>query len=164
MAEEGQEKKKGSKLKLIIIVLLVLLLGAAGYFAYNKFMGGADTPPEEAAQEQPADSGNGEASPEGAVIVSLDTFTVNLADPLGRRYLKITMDVELTGEDAATQLESENPKVKDRIITLLTSMSYADISSPEGKLLLKNEIVDRLNQILGGSKVLNVYFTEFIVQ
>ena len=37
-----QEKKKGSKVKLIIIVLLVLLLGAAGYFAYDKFMAGGD--------------------------------------------------------------------------------------------------------------------------
>ncbi|THB69432.1 MAG: flagellar basal body protein FliL [Desulfovibrio sp.] len=171
MAEEVQEApKKGSKMKLIVIVLLLLVIGAGGYIAYDKFLsGGEEETTEEPTSEGTEESGEAQVpsesrSPEGAMIVTLDTFTVNLADPLGRRYLKITVDVEVINEDVAATLEAEDPKVKDRIITLLTSMSFADISTPEGKLLLKNEIVDRLNQILGGPMVLNVYFTEFIVQ
>ena len=32
------------------------------------------------------------------------------------------------------------------------------------KLLLKNEVADRLNQILGAPRVTRVYFTEFVIQ
>jgi flagellar FliL protein len=40
------------------------------------------------------------------------------------------------------------------------------ISSPEGKFQLKDEILFRANQILGGEKdiIKNLYFTEFVMQ
>jgi flagellar FliL protein len=56
------------------------------------------------------------------------------------------------------------PKVRDAINLLLSSKTYADLATMESKILLKNEIVERLNQILGGSKVTRVYFTEIVIQ
>ena len=47
---------------------------------------------------------------------------------------------------------------------LLSSKSYADLSPAENKLMLKNEIVDRLNQILGGPKVTRAFFTDMVIQ
>ena len=97
-------------------------------------------------------------------LVSLPTFVVNLADPLGRRYLKLTVDVEMRDIDAAEKLSKNEPKVRDAIILLLSSKTFADLSSIENKMALKDDIVKRLNQIVGGSNVLRVYFTEMVVQ
>ena len=83
---------------------------------------------------------------------------------MGRRYLKVTMDVEVSDAAASTALTAAMPRVKDTLLLLLSSKTFADISSMDRKLELKNEIVDRLNLIIGKGKVRNVYFTEFVVQ
>ncbi|MDY7001202.1 MAG: flagellar basal body-associated FliL family protein [Thermodesulfobacteriota bacterium] len=172
MAEEEQklespkeEKKKSGKLKWIIILVLLLGLGGGGgYFAYTKFFSGkgdATNATEEAGEEEGAE----EAGEEGETgMTSLPTFVVNLADPLGRRYLKLSMDVEVKGLETVEELTKAEPKIRDAVILLLSSKTFADLSTMENKLLLKNEIVERLNQVLGGSKVLRVYFTEMVVQ
>ncbi|PKN40224.1 MAG: flagellar basal body protein FliL [Deltaproteobacteria bacterium HGW-Deltaproteobacteria-18] len=163
-APEKVEKKKGGKLKLIIIVLLVLgVLGGGGFAAWKFFLqpkaeGSAENATAEGAGEQKA-----EAEP-GGQLVTLDSFVVNLSDPMGRRYLKTTLDVEVANAAAAAELTAAMPKVKDTLLLLLSSKSFADISSMDKKIELKNDIVSRLNQIIGKNKVHNVYFTEFVVQ
>ncbi|MCA1944410.1 MAG: flagellar basal body-associated FliL family protein [Desulfovibrio sp.] len=148
-------------LKWIIIIVLLLLLGGGGYFAYTKFLGGADNATQTASENPNAQV---DARPGDIQMVTLPTFLVNLADPLGRRYLKMTLDVELVNKAAAEELNKQTPKVRDAIILLLSSKSYADLATPESKLLLKNEVVERLNLILGGARVRNVYFTDMVIQ
>ena len=159
MIEEGSEKKKSGKMKWIIMLLVLLLLGGGGFAAYKfYFQEQTDTPTEM------ADAQLEEANPADAMVVTLPSFLVNLSDPLGRRYIKLTLDVEVTDQDAASVLESASAKVRDAVILLLSSKSYADLASLESKLLLKNELVTRLNQIIGSSKVVRVYFTELVIQ
>ncbi|MFV0421012.1 flagellar basal body-associated FliL family protein [Oleidesulfovibrio sp.] len=158
MAEEVTQEKKGGKLKWIIMIVLLLVLAGGGAFAYFTFFaGGGDTAQEEQVQQ-------GEETPEDVQIVTLPTFLVNLSDPLGRRYLKMTLDVEVINPKAGEELNRATARIQDAIILLLSSKSYADLAPLENKLLLKNEIVARLNQILGGSKVRRVYFTEMVIQ
>jgi flagellar FliL protein len=47
---------------------------------------------------------------------------------------------------------------------LLSSKSYAEIGSVEGKYQLRDEIVQRINQFIGGDGVKTAYFTEFVIQ
>jgi len=166
VAEDDKEKKKGGKLKLIIILLLILgLLGAGGFVAWKFFLDKpAADPNADPQQVQMQDGQQAEASPKDAQVVTLPTFLVNLADPLGRRYIKLTLDVEVINPEAAQELEGSQAKVRDAVILLLSSKSYADLAPLESKILLKNELVTRLNQILGGSKVVRVYFTELVIQ
>ena len=105
-----------------------------------------------------------EAVDTGGQLVTLDSFVVNLSDPMGRRYLKATLDVEVADAAAAAALTAAMPKIKDTLLLLLSSKTFADISSMDKKIELKNDIVDRLNLIIGKNKVRNVYFTEFVVQ
>jgi flagellar FliL protein len=166
-APEKEVKKKGGKLKLIILLLLVLgILGGGGFAAWKFYL--EPKMAGEAAAEAPTE-GEGakpaeEAPATGGQLVTLDSFVVNLSDPMGRRYLKTTMDVEVADTAAAAELTAAMPKVKDTLLLLLSSKSFEEISSMDRKLELKNQIVDRLNLILGKGKVRNVYFTEFVVQ
>ncbi|WP_457572271.1 flagellar basal body-associated FliL family protein [Desulfovulcanus sp.] len=166
--EQTEEKKKGGILKWIILLVLLIALGAGGFFGYKYFFASPEdkvaageenqTQDKQAQQEeQPAEQGPTE-------MYSLPPFVVNLADPLGRRYLKLSLDVELIDKKTVELMDRELPKIKDSILLLLSSKSFADIDSMEEKIQLKNEIVERLNQILGKAKVVRVYFTEFVVQ
>lgn len=163
---DDEKPKKGGKLKWIIILLvLLILLGVGGFFAWKFFFAKpAEDPAAGQQQVQMAEGGEGETSPKDAQVVTLPTFLVNLADPLGRRYIKLTLDVEVINPDVAAELEGAQAKVRDAVILLLSSKSYSDLAPLENKILLKNELVTRLNQILGGSKVIRVYFTELVIQ
>ena len=159
--EEG--KKKGGMLKWIIIAVALIALGVGGYFGYTMFFASDDAATgEEAAQD---DQGGGEAleNLEGQ-LVPLPTFLVNLADPLGRRYLKLGVEVEVRDEEAAAALTKYEAKVKDTLLLLLSSKTYDALSTMKAKVELKQEIADRLNQIVGNGSVLRVYITEMVIQ
>ncbi|EPR34506.1 flagellar basal body-associated protein FliL [Alkalidesulfovibrio alkalitolerans DSM 16529] len=162
MAEEEQQeapKKKKGLIKWIVLALLILGLAGGGYFAYVTFFA---SPSGEKAGEAAA------PAPESVKgykdLVTLPTFVVNLADPLGRRYLKLGMDVEVVDLKTVNELKQNESRVRDAVILLLSSKTYNDIGTTEGQILLRKEIVERLNQVLGGPKVLRVYFTEMVVQ
>jgi flagellar FliL protein len=163
-APEKEEKKKGGKLKLIIIAVVVLaVLGGGGFAAWKFFLQPKTTDEAANATGEDASKKVEEAQP-GGQLVTLDSFVVNLSDPMGRRYLKTTMDVEVANAAAAAELTAAMPRVKDTLLLLLSSKSFEEISSMDKKIELKNDIVSRLNQIVGKNKVRNVYFTEFVVQ
>lgn len=165
MADEEKSKKKG-KGKIFKLLILLILLGGVGFGAWKFVLpmvtgGGGDEPQQ---SEQSGSAQQGQAGSSKNIVVGLPTFTVNLADPLGRRYIKLTLEVEVNSEEAAKELENNTAKVRDAINMLLSSKSYADLAPAENKILLKNEIVERLNQILGGPKVARVYFVDMAIQ
>ncbi len=95
---------------------------------------------------------------------SLDPFIVNLQDNVGTRYLKLTVQLELDSPSLQAEIESHLPKIRDAVIILLSSKSYADIGTVEGKYRLRDEIVQRVNKFLSGGRVKTAYFTDFVIQ
>ena len=96
------EEKKSGMLKWIIIAVVIAALGVGGYFVYPMLMG---APEDEAATEEMAEEAGGvpAESLEGQ-IVPLPLFLVNLADPLGHRYLKLGIEVEVRDPEAVAAL------------------------------------------------------------
>ncbi len=97
-------------------------------------------------------------------IYSLDTFIVNLAGESGKRYLRVTMDLELSNGVSEAEMKQRLPQMRDSILMVLPSKRFEDIRSIEGKINLRNEIIENLNGIFGKETVANIYFTEFVVQ
>jgi flagellar FliL protein len=56
------------------------------------------------------------------------------------------------------------PLMRDLLLTLFTSKLFSEIRTPQGKALLRDEIINRMNRALNKDLVKAVYFTEFIVQ
>jgi len=72
---------------------------------------------------------------------------------------------KLVAEDTfKARIDDLRPKIDDVIMTLLSSKKYDEISSMEGKQALKEELIDAINKIFGYDAVMNVYFTQFLVQ
>jgi len=95
---------------------------------------------------------------------ALDDFIVNLFHPSEDRFLRIKIEFELEGQDTQKEIEKKLPKIRDSLLMLLSSKSVEEISTLQGKLILKNEIINRINSILSTGHISAVYFTEFIIQ
>jgi flagellar FliL protein len=56
------------------------------------------------------------------------------------------------------------PAINDSLITLISSKSFEQINTAEGKEMLRLEIMDLVNSRLTEYHVIAIYFTEFVVQ
>lgn len=140
---------------LVGLAVLLLLAGAVvgGVFAYRALRGSGTG--------GPAAPG---ARPAVGPIYRLDPFVVNLADVGRSRFLRVVLQLELDGSAAASELDALGPRVRDAILTLLSSKSSAELATVGDRERLRSEILHRLNGLLSGGAVVQVYFTEFLVQ
>ncbi|HDH53535.1 MAG TPA: flagellar basal body-associated FliL family protein [Nitrospirae bacterium] len=150
----GDTKKKGGSKKLLIIIVAAgIVLGAGGFAGYKLLAGkkgGEDV------LEKKVDANTS--------IFALAPFVLNLSD-IGR-YLKVTIQFEISDESFQEFVKAKTPQLRDTIITLVSSKSLTSIASPEGKFQLKDELLFRANQVMGLDKDVfkNLYFTEFVMQ
>ena len=160
---EGAEAKKPIGMIIGIIVGL-LVLGGGGYYAYINFF------QEKPVEEKPAE---GEEAKEEApaeedlflgVMFPMDPFVVNLAGSEGKRFLKVTIFLELSTPEVHLEIKENIQKVTDSILILLSSKAFEDVYSVQGKFKLKDEITTRVNRFLVVGHIKDAYFTEFIIQ
>ncbi|NOZ28603.1 MAG: hypothetical protein GXP39_11200 [Chloroflexi bacterium] len=116
------------------------------------------------------------------IMFPLGERLVNLADPGGYRYLRISIVLEFLPESAEfyhlppekrreeeelfkEELTRQKPVIDDVITYVLSSKTFAEVFTVEGKEELKKEIMEKLNESLGSGKYVGaVYFTDFVVQ
>ncbi len=153
--KETSQPKSGSKKLIILIAIVAVLLaggGAGAYFFFFKGSGG-----------EQADSSKKEKEHEN-IVQEMDTFLVNLVDPGGKRFLKITMKMKLSSPPAQEEFKNRQFEMRDLVLMLLTSKEYDEVSKPEDKVTLKKDILASLNKVMHKGQVLDVYFTDFLVQ
>jgi len=177
--QEGSGEKKSNKLLIIIIiVILVLVIAIGGLVAYLLLSGDEEeatttttpqtektaTAPKQVSRTATAGSESLRKLNEIGVLYPLDTFTVNLKSDSGRRYLKVTMDLELSGQELTAELDNKTAVIRDRIIRILTSKTLEEVTSRKGKDKLTQQIKNTLNAMLVDGQIQGVYFTEFVIQ
>ena len=172
--EGGEGKKKGKGKLIIILVVALLILGGGGFAAYKFLFSSPEEPavsanaeggPEGTAQGTEGQAqGEGQAEEAGTQVYPLDPFIVNLADPVGNRYLKVKVALQLDSALLQAEVETKIPQIRDGFLILLSSKSLSQINTTEGKLKLRSELLHRVNQVLKKGRVTTLYFTEFVVQ
>lgn len=160
--KEETPQKKGKGLVIGIIAVVAIALGVGGYLFMGKDKAVSAEEGVHAAAEEAGS--HGEAKAGAGQIFNLEPFIVNLQDNSGTRYLKLTVNLELNSGTTAGELTAQAPQIRDSLIILLSSKSYADIGTVEGKYQMRDEIVARVNQFLSKSSVKTAYFTEFVIQ
>jgi len=175
--ESAPQEKKSSNMLMIIIIVVLILIIIGGAVVGFLLMGSDD---EVVAANKPAPQANEKSNPQTkkssanysdsrklndiGILYPLDTFTVNLKSDSGRRYLKVTMSLELEGEELSLELDSKSPVLRDRVIRILTSKTLEEISSKKGKQKISEQIMDTLNAMISDGRIKGIYFTEFVVQ
>lgn len=184
MADEKEEKQEGKKggnslVLIIVAVLLVVVLLLGGLIVVLLASGGDSGEQDPAAattEVHAAPAAQGGKPAAGAPkersndffnvgpMYPLDQFLVNLLSETGSRYLKMTINIELSSELLTPEIEQKKPLLRDIVIRILSSKTYEDISTTKGKERLKDEIAAKINETLRDGYVKNVFFTDFIVQ
>ena len=178
--EEGEAKsspRAWSKKKIPLIggVLLVQLVVA--YFLVAKFFLPPMSPPPESPGNNPpvereAIEDREQTPPEGPVkpgegaIHILEDVIVNPAGTGGNRYLvtSIAFEVDPKNKKLAKEIETKEPLLRDRIITLLSSKGIPELIDVSRRDSLRQEVLQVVNQELEEGKVFWVYFTKYVLQ
>jgi flagellar FliL protein len=155
--EEGQAKNKTgkkSKTTFFLAMGIVVAIAVAATFGVLFFTGGskADT-------AKPV-----KAETTVTSIFSLDPFIVNIYDGQDMRYLRLKVEMGVAGEEAKNRMKEQEAQIRDGIITLLTSKTWQDLQTPQGKTQLKQQILNTVSKIVPQGTVNQVYFTDFVVQ
>ncbi len=157
MAEENSsevKQKSGLDLKIILIGLLIFLVAmGASYFLMKSLMAPLMPKDETKSSEEVLTGG----------LVSAGEFTTNVNDVAGNRYLKVEVSVEISDKEAEESVKEFMPIIRDRILTILSKKTVADLDA-SNRDNLKEEIKADLNSKLGKGYIKSVYFTNFIMQ
>jgi len=119
--------------------------------------------------------------PGEGVMINMSTKIINLVDPGGRKYIRLTVVVEFAPDnpeymslpaaekttyltDFTAKLTALMPIMDDTVITLLSTKTYEELYTADGKEKLRVEIMDTLSKKLTGFQIISIYFTEFVVQ
>ena len=113
-----------------------------------------------ASADADAKGANGAKAASGAV--QLEPFILNLADPEGDRFLRVSLSVVFAGHVVPSA--AEQVRLRDRILTILSSKTADEVTSFEGKEALRRELEGSIARTFEGSEVDELFFTEFLVQ
>ena len=156
MAEE-EKSRKNPFMPLIIIqsITLALVVTILILLLINKPV-----------SKHPKDKGSKKESKRVKAVATyqLQPFIVNLLDEEGRRYLKVTMDLALDSKETIQEVEDKMASIRDTIIMILTNKGFKDVCNISGKAKLREEIKRGINNVLESGNVIDVYFSEFVIQ
>ncbi len=108
--------------------------------------------------------GEGEGKNRDASLVKLDPFILNVGDTKDTRFVKLVVCLDLSAPTLAERVKTRNGAIRDAVIMIVTSKTAQDIMYAEGRLQLKDALLERINRVMGDKAVKNIYFTDVIVQ
>ena len=152
------------KMLMIVVGVAVLVLGLMGgmFFMLWHKMSNMSAGAQGQANHAPSHK---EEKKEGVgPVFPLETFIVNLADRDKDRYLRVTIQLEMDKPTLKEEMEKRLAQIRDRILMTIPAKTYAAVNTVEGKLALRDELLVRINELMQGGKISNLYFTEFVVQ
>jgi flagellar protein FliL len=127
---------------------------------------------------EPPKPGDGE-------MFNMSTKIINLADPTGRKYIRLTVVLEFMPPEVAASTEkaaakegaavtaaptftdevnARMPIMDDVVIKLLSTKSFEDLYTAEGKEQLRKELMSAIAESVPDFELVSIYFTEFVVQ
>ena len=151
-AAPATAKKSKKSLIFILAGLVVVGGGGGGAFWYSRRAPAAEAAPAKAPERG---------------ILGFEPFVVNLADPNAARFLRTTVQL-VVGSEAEAEKAKKTPVVmmqaRGAILELLTVQTADALVTPEGKTKLKKAIAERVTEALEHVKVVDVLFSDFVVQ
>jgi flagellar FliL protein len=93
-----------------------------------------------------------------------EDLVVNLADPSGRRFVRVNLTIVTDAEETQEEIVRRKPQIRDAVIKILRTKTVDKIREEEGIFSIRNEILTAIDEILPFGEVTDVFFTEFVYQ
>ena len=109
------------------------------------------------------DHGDGHGG--GGNFLEIPTMIVNLNTDSGTpRYLRLTVQLEMSSYDDVAAVEAVIPRVVDQFQTYLRELRVRDLRGSAGIYRLQMELLWRVNQAAAPVEVKDVLFQEILIQ
>ncbi|NLO79800.1 MAG: flagellar basal body protein FliL [Xanthomonadaceae bacterium] len=144
---------------LIILIVLVSAIGVSGALYVTGVIG------------QPSNSEITIAAPKPKppIYISLEPLVVNFERSDGRMgFLQADIEIMTRDERVRDAIMQHMPVIRNNLLMLLSSKTFADVADREGKERLRVEALTEVNNILFdhdvGGQASDLYFTGFVMQ
>ena len=169
-ASEAPAPAGPSKLPMLVAILnTVGILTALGALVYTKIL--HKRPPITESQErerlmkpQPKPTAN------DPVWIKMESLRANLK-PVPKtdgsfklHYVVLSFSMEFSNPEGEKKFQERSARFTDALLQLLGAKEFDEVTSVQGRYLLRTEIQDLANKVLDESLVQNVLFTEFLAQ
>lgn len=97
----------------------------------------------------------------------IDNIVVNPADSQGQRFLMCSLAIEADDPKALDVLREHEVEVRDRVVTTLTAMTMAQLTSAGARDSIRARLVQTIHPVLGeeGEDVeLKLFLPNFVIQ
>lgn len=160
--ESSKQGKPWLVLSLMLLIVPVVTLAITEFVVIPRLQSSMSSPGENrsAASSRSESAGDREAKSS----YRFDEVVANLAGTMGTRFIKVSFEVRGRDPDLAHTIRTNQPIVKDAIITALSSESIQSLEIPGGRNRLRLSLIGAINQSLSMDLVEELYFTEFIIQ
>ena len=168
-ADQTDSVSKGNTKLFIIIgaVALVLIIGVGVGAYYVGAKSASSNPTDVVAAEVKTKTAYrviGKQVDAIGPLVPINEFLINLLDKENSRYLKATMTLEVDNEEAAEEIQTRMPQIRDAILLLTSNKTFAELHDLQGKMQLRAELIGHLNTLLAKGQVKHIYITNFVIQ
>ena len=148
MATQKSENRSGLRnVLLVVLALFILMIMTTGVaYVVAKNIAGGSVKYVESSKDQ--------------VAYNAGEFLTNLAD---KGYIKLSMVYLLNDKQCEKEVVSKDSEIRDKVFTILRSKTHDSVKDSNGMEELRKEIKEALNQLLNGGRIVDVYFTDIIV-
>ena len=98
-------------------------------------------------------------------IIDLEPFErIQLKGSSTMGLINISLSLELIDHRYRRQMYTMEDRIRKIITEQVGEMTWLELRNPEGKIMLKYNLLKRINSIFPKARIRNIYFTTFIMQ
>jgi len=144
---------------LIYVAAALILIIVSGTIAYvvAKRVGRAP------ATEKTSEEYREKAKP--LAYFAMESFSINTSDTDEPHFVKLTISLgyEMGKTDLQTELNLRRPQLRDIVISIVGAKRYSDLNTQDKREQLKEEIKNKINNVLKNGEIRDVAITEFVL-
>jgi flagellar FliL protein len=165
-AEAAPAKAGGGFASWLPLILAVVLMPALA-FGMTKFLIVPEL--QKSLGVKSAEAAHGTKGKAGAdakkTSVKFEKLLVNIAGTMGARYLLVSLTIVGTGgEEFKAKITEEDARLRDMAMSALRTKTLADLEKPGAVNIIRTELINGFNTVLGENAVSEIYITEFGIQ
>jgi flagellar FliL protein len=156
----------GAKNKILPLLLIINTLLLTGVLIFVMKRPSAHAEGKEKGEKGETAGDEHGSAKEGGMgpLTRFDNFTVQLKSAEIDRYARMSLELESPNDASKAAIERRMPPIRDAILGYLTDRTAEELRGSEGLKQVKESLMKKLDEIVPGNHIKNIFITDFIIQ
>lgn len=98
-------------------------------------------------------------------MVNMDDIRINIASTSSTsHYVNLQMALECANEEMADLVKANMTRLMDKTLSIYNRKDFDDLNTIQGRLILKEQLMDEFNQMLDANAVTDIFYNTFLLQ